>query len=861
MLSKKDNTVKGKLKLIIGLAITFAVCLTIMELAFGYLYYGKQLSSISESDQRHIRLRENIPNSDINEPISEEAKRNSRIINLPQTSYHLTTDEDGFTNPGKLHDDPDIRIFFVGGSTTECKAIPEKKRFPYLVGRILEDRAGKKINSFNAGVSGSHALHSVNALINKILPYSPDYVVLMNNANDLILLPNGTYWDAAGDKSMIGSASAQVDVLQDPNALFPVLTELTSRALHRLFGAAEGGENRALGSKQVTIVRTKVESLYSRAIRTFVKLCKIWEIEPILMTQPMLQLDTITRLYGVPDKVELTLTGEPLYDPAALAVMYAYHDLFNRILREIAEEEDVTLIDLTKEFPAEDHRYIYDMFHYNNEGSELAAEIIAREMSRILVDRGDSGSTQVKVLSTTSPQETFLRISNPGKESVHFKLKVNNALFGNEDDIVSEIHRMNDEFPNEPLERKAWRFVKDRTQNGPGVTDKNWQHAPGILLNSIGYGMCDDRASVLAFLWKKLGMQTRVWTLNGHVVPEVQVDGKWHMYDPTYEVYYLNAGNTVASVAEISEKPELVLKGHHSGLSAKGFTALLNRYSGKTADCYATINDNHVSAAYSNQLRPYDLMFKLPPGAVLDYPSWCETVPAPEQNTNSLNSAYCSISIPPGWRGRMDIPLVIHRITGNGKVEVADQHFDIGSEQFNDLVGDRDLFIYRLLFEEVVDTVKITYLINPLFARLENDNKIQIKGWNTAGLEIELVAAGKNRDMDPLEIRELVASVQNADKYMSTIEQLDLPNASNLDDVRHKIHMFFKEVPGCSPEIRDRKLKRVEQMLPIAFEEIGAGTRMKEFIEAWNDKAYFAVFVSTLEHANSQQIKQLIRQF
>ena len=53
--------------------------------------------------------------------------------------YILRTDKDGFIEPSIIHDDADMEIVFLGGSTTECLYVREENRFPYLTGRRLED--------------------------------------------------------------------------------------------------------------------------------------------------------------------------------------------------------------------------------------------------------------------------------------------------------------------------------------------------------------------------------------------------------------------------------------------------------------------------------------------------------------------------------------------------------------------------------------------------------------------------------------------------------------------------------------------------------------------------------------------------
>ena len=62
-----------------------------------------------------------------------------------RTRERIAMDADGFMIPSKIHEDPDVTIVFLGGSTTESASMNENVRFPYLVGRSLEARLGRTV--------------------------------------------------------------------------------------------------------------------------------------------------------------------------------------------------------------------------------------------------------------------------------------------------------------------------------------------------------------------------------------------------------------------------------------------------------------------------------------------------------------------------------------------------------------------------------------------------------------------------------------------------------------------------------------------------------------------------------------------
>lgn len=104
-----------------------------------------------------------------------------------------------------------------------------------------------------------------------------------------------------------------------------------------------------------------------------------------------------------------------------------------------------------------------------------------------------------------------------------------------------------------------WLWLVESRTHGSPATAKAALHDPVLLMNVFGYGFCDDAAHVLAALAGAAGLQARVWSLNGHVVPEVRVDGHWSLLDPDNEAYFLEAdGGLIAGAETLALQPDLL---------------------------------------------------------------------------------------------------------------------------------------------------------------------------------------------------------------------------------------------------------------------------------------------------------------
>jgi hypothetical protein len=61
-------------------------------------------------------------------------------------------------------------------------------------------------------------------------------------------------------------------------------------------------------------------------------------------------------------------------------------ELYNDALRQVGSERGVLVVDLAREVP-KDSRLFYDFVHFNNDGSELVASLVAAKLCPFLASR------------------------------------------------------------------------------------------------------------------------------------------------------------------------------------------------------------------------------------------------------------------------------------------------------------------------------------------------------------------------------------------------------------------------------------------------------------------------------------------
>lgn len=349
--------------------------------------------------KRSIRLREHEPNlNEVNKPHLKalEKTQSAFIDNLPVREYRFRTDENGFILPAKVHDQPDLEMVFLGGSTTECYFVDEDSRFPYRAGALLSQRFNKKINAYNSAKRANNSMHSLDILLNKILPMHPGVVVLMDNINDvniLLLSAGQSYWSARGARSLIEVQELTLDRWGQlagsiKASVFPGISYRLGLAFgngsdefaeerERLRTARrEEREQRLLdeGGRKVSVNPNIDVDQYEANLIAFVNICKPRKIMPVLMTM-------FSRLAENPDattrKSMRLMEDDWGIDYATYKRLF---DGFNERIRRVARENNVLLIDLAAQVPQEP-TYMFDIVHLNTDGSRLVADIIANTLA------------------------------------------------------------------------------------------------------------------------------------------------------------------------------------------------------------------------------------------------------------------------------------------------------------------------------------------------------------------------------------------------------------------------------------------------------------------------------------------------
>ena len=349
METEEPNATRGSLSgrlllVLISLAVALAFSELILRVAWRNPYRGEQPEAV-------IKLR--MHHADRALPIDR------RDVSPDSPTSIIHTDARGYIMPGRRFERPDATLAFLGGSTTECSAVSEELRFPALVSTLLEKRK-LRVNTLNAGYSGNNSQDTLNLLLNHVVFDKPDVAILMEAANDIgVIVGEHSY-----QRSESNGAPAARWFLQAASSRLSLAGAL--RGWLKSPVVREDPQQRANIPREFPRLPT---AEYENRLRAFAGICRAFGIQPVLMTQPAISMRT-----------DLT--------PAWIELKN--QERFNDVVRAIAAEEEVVLIDLARHVGELDGwdqpmRVFYDGIHVTDEGSSAYAEYIARRLSETVL--------------------------------------------------------------------------------------------------------------------------------------------------------------------------------------------------------------------------------------------------------------------------------------------------------------------------------------------------------------------------------------------------------------------------------------------------------------------------------------------
>jgi hypothetical protein len=471
----------------------------------------------------------------------------------------------------------------------------------------------------------------------------------------------------------------------------------------------------------------------------------------------------------------------------------------------------------------------------------------------------------------TGDDKSRFSVSNPTDKDLWFALNINGRLYESTSALAAEIRALPAEDTAEHEVKKAWRFVRDNLAYNIPLTDQAWIHHPVILFNSLGFGQCDDLASGLAYVWQEMGYETRIWVLQGHVVPEVQVDGKWQMYDPSYHVYYLKKNQEVAGVRDLIQNPDLV-RGLYGKLPINEFRNLaeLNfkvlRYSEELVKIYGS--GGEIATSWHLPKTNLTSTILLPKGASMEFPV---NSPSPVVISNWKGmkrqlTHYVKFTIPKGWKGSFSSPFIISSISGMGKVQINGTVVGLQNFSIRPNLEDATELLQSFIVKEASSDIEVYAIFNPNIINYKGKNVITTQGKNCDSLQIS-IRKGEviyptltNHVLDfrlNPEPEHFVRFELQKDTLLKIMRSPQNPILSEKDMLENLQQYFLLWHVGNARQKEARTQEVYEKMVRF-YEQIPEDTTKKEVLRFMSDPLSFVMLIYILEHYPESTILEMI---
>jgi lysophospholipase L1-like esterase len=299
-----------------------------------------------------------------------------------------------------------LRIAAFGGSTTESLFVAEQHSWPRVLERILSEKLATSVWVGNFGKSGrSTRQHVLDA--EYVLPqFSLNAALFFVGGNDLASPIN----DPAAEPMSIETIQSDPYVRQSLVVRSPQAGQIKPLALIR---AAERAFRPPPVDPQLVHVTTEFYrhqrklraeragfssempdldpflAEYARNLTVIDNRLRARGVLPVFISQPSLWSSDVSAetealfWWGAVDGWPAKAVGGYYYSSAALNRMLT---AYNERLQLLAKQQNLLLIDLAKKLP-KDPKHYYDQMHFNEAGSEAAAQVIATELLSIMRER------------------------------------------------------------------------------------------------------------------------------------------------------------------------------------------------------------------------------------------------------------------------------------------------------------------------------------------------------------------------------------------------------------------------------------------------------------------------------------------
>ena len=364
--------IKKKLKNTTAFAFGFLISILILEIflnlydPFGFRVEGNKI--ILPAKQQYI----------IKNDVTQKLPA---IINHQKNSLGFRGDELNSSNNK-------VKIFAVGGSTTECYYLNDGKDWPNLLQSIINKELANKIWINNAGLDGHSTFGHKILVEDYLVSLKPDILIFYVGINDVgrsdlnehdasRLKNNNAIKFKEKIKQFFLKKSKLIQVIK---SIYRALNA-DHFQLHHNFVGFNNLKLLNLSQKKIEQELVNHEKYflpnYEKRLIEIINICKKDHIVPFFISQPALYGE------GYDEEIKVDLCKVQLSKNVNGELKWRVLQLYNNKLKEVSNKHNISFIDVANLMNKKSN-YFYDWIHYTEDGSLEIAKIISKELIKYL---------------------------------------------------------------------------------------------------------------------------------------------------------------------------------------------------------------------------------------------------------------------------------------------------------------------------------------------------------------------------------------------------------------------------------------------------------------------------------------------
>jgi lysophospholipase L1-like esterase len=319
-------------------------------------------------------------------PASERIQIHNRTVPSLGAEITVTRNSIGFRGPEPPADSASyLTVFTMGGSVAQGFYLSDGDTWTARLGSRLSG-SFRRVWINNAALDSQSTRGNLAMLEDYVRKFHPK-VILFHPTNDVVTDESPGVGDGENVKGplVFRTPTTLIRTLSPYSELAGSIADLERRwdryrhgVLHhavdlRQWGTVESSEE----FRSAFLARYAGIHLsgYGDRLRRLIQLCREAQITPVLVTEPNLVG------FGVDDVTQVDLARVAIEDFPGVngKLFWDLHEMYNQMVRRVAREQNVILIDLAKELP-KSSRLFYDYVHFTNAGAQAAGDIAYRNI-------------------------------------------------------------------------------------------------------------------------------------------------------------------------------------------------------------------------------------------------------------------------------------------------------------------------------------------------------------------------------------------------------------------------------------------------------------------------------------------------